>query len=80
MNYREIKILLLQEGIKVGELAEAIEEHRGAVSQTIAYIRRNQRIREKIAVYFKKRYDEIWDDSIQCGPVTAPKTRSAEAA
>ncbi|MGA9768168.1 MAG: hypothetical protein WBV94_03955 [Blastocatellia bacterium] len=80
MNYRQIKILLLEKKINVGELAEAIKEHRGAVSQTITYVRKNMRIRLKICAYFGMEYSEIWDDSIRCGPVTAPQVRSAEAA
>ncbi|MGA9772265.1 MAG: hypothetical protein WBV94_24750 [Blastocatellia bacterium] len=80
MNYREIKILLIQHGLTVRKLAEAINERPTAVTQTITYARPYLRIRQKIAAYFNKRVDEIFDASIQCGPINPPKTRSAEAA
>lgn len=57
MKPNQIKARLLLAGVStIEEVAQAIEEPRAAVSATIHYLRKNQRIREKLSDRYKVRF------------------------
>jgi hypothetical protein len=69
MTTNEIKAFFVLRGISINEIALALNENRPSVSNTIHYIRRHQRIRNKLT----KRYGVTFDESIKCRPAAERK-------
>ena len=62
MTTREINVVLQAFGETPKSVAEAINEDESQVSATINYLRKNQRVREKIAAHFGRTVDQMFGD------------------
>lgn len=62
MTTKEINILLTVRDKSIQSIADAIGESKDRVSATINYLRKNQRIREKIAQHLGMSVDEMFGD------------------
>lgn len=62
MTTKDINILLIVREKTVQSIADAIGESSDRVSATINYLRKNQRVREKIADHLGMSVEELFGD------------------